>query len=117
MRKRRGDLSGGHRLGVEIALDVVTFEFVEGSQLVVFFDAFGDRNQAQGVAQLDDAANHGGPRSVLIDPVDEGLVDLEDVNWEIPKFAERGMAGSEVVHGQAQAQILEGAETSERGVE
>jgi hypothetical protein len=59
------------------------------------------------VAELDDRPGQGGVLAVAGDRVDEGLVDLEDVDREAAQVAERGVAGAEVVDRQPDAERLQ----------
>ena len=58
-------------------------------ELVVAFNALGDGGAPESTAQVDDAANHGFAFDGQGDPVDEGAVDLHNVQGEIPEIAQR----------------------------
>src|SRR5207253_1400966 len=71
-------------------------EALQRGQLAGCLDAFGDEVELERLTQGDDRA---GDRLVLpvdVDALDEGLVDLEDVEREPAQVGQRGVAGPEV---------------------
>jgi hypothetical protein len=51
---------------------------------------------------------HKGPVVFRLDDVlHEGIVDLDDVHPKLAQIAERGIAGAEIVNGDAAAEILD----------
>jgi len=46
---------GGHRLGEQVTLDVVTTQSVKGRELVRMLDAFGNGVEPQGGGDVEDA--------------------------------------------------------------
>jgi hypothetical protein len=81
---------------------------VELEGLLVGLDALGHDPQLEGLAEADDGVAEGGVLGVEGDPVDERLVQLEDVEGEAAQVAEGRVAGAEVVNGQPDAERLEG---------
>ena len=57
--------------------------------------------------RCDDGAHHGLAVRVAVEPVDEGLVDLDDVEREGAQAGEGRVAGAEVVDGQSDAEGLQ----------
>ena len=70
-------------------------------------DAFGDRLQAERVGEAHDGGDDGAVVRVAasVEAVDEGAVDLQQVDREAPQVAERRVAGAEVVDRELHAEI------------
>ena len=68
-------------------------------------------------AEVYDAADHGGALGIRRDPIDEGLVDLDEVDRQVGEVAERGVPGAEVVDRQADAEDPEGVKAGQGEVE
>ena len=81
----------------KIALAHVAVQLQQPLQLVGSLDALGDRLQVQDAGQLDHGGGQRRRLAAFGDPVDERLVDLEDVDGEAPDVVERRVAGAEVV--------------------
>src|SRR4051794_24697988 len=64
------------------ALAEIALEVEQPLELVGPLDALGDRAQLQDPGELDDRRRERGFLATLVDAVDEGLVDLEDVDGE-----------------------------------
>ena len=80
-RKHRSQVVGAARPAQEVALGVATADGAEPLQLALGLDAFGDHVRAA----TGRAGRCAGERRLLgpcVDPVDEGLVDLEEVDRE-----------------------------------
>jgi len=73
----------------EVSLGVFTAEPVEDGALVFLLDSLGDTGEAKGAAEVDHSTNHGRPLGVLGDAIDEGLVDLDNVDWRVGEVTER----------------------------
>ena len=65
--------------------------------LPAFLDPFGDHVEAQALTEVDDPAHELLLARILVDPVDERTVDLENVDREVAQMRERRVAGAEVV--------------------
>ena len=98
---RRLSSSAGNRPGVQVALAAGAAEPAQDGDLLGSLDALGDDLEVEGAAELDDRPGQHGPVAALADPVDERLVDLEDVDREPLEVAERRVARPEVVDRQA----------------
>ena len=55
--------------------------------------------------------------SELHDVLHEGAVDLDDIDAELAQVAERGVAGAEIVDGNAAAEILDAGDEAARLVD
>ena len=51
----------------------------------------------QDAGEVDDRRGERGDLAALVEAVDEGLVDLQDVDRELADVVQRGVAGAEVV--------------------
>src|SRR5207248_319504 len=71
------------------------------------FDAFGDGVEPEALAELDDGARDSRRLGAGGDTVDELLVDLEDVEREVSEVAQRRVAGTEVIDGESDTELLE----------
>src|SRR3546814_10956651 len=56
---------------------------------LLMLDALCDHRQSDGVGQIDDGGNDGGVTLLRVDPVDEGFVDLHDVERELAQRLKR----------------------------
>ena len=63
------------------------------------FHPFGNGVEAERSAQVDDRPDDGCVAGSGVDIVDEGLVNLEYVDLQVPKVVERRVATAEVVDG------------------
>src|SRR5882724_10522508 len=93
---QRGILSDRRRLAEEIALDRVAALIRQEAELLLGFHAFGDNRHFETVAKADDRAND--RRRLRIAPQihDESPVDLDLVERERLKIAQRGIAAAEI---------------------
>src|SRR5829696_2445614 len=95
------------RPGEPVALALLAAEGDQVGRLLGLLDALGHGVELEGVAELHDGVGQGGVLPTPADPVDERLVDLEDVDREAAQVAERRVAGAEVVDGQQHPEPLE----------
>jgi hypothetical protein len=124
---RRGDAVPGvaeppaelrdvHRTPQEVALGLLAAELVELGELLTGLDPLGDRGEAEGVGEIDDAGDDGAITAVapvvdgLDEPRHERAVDLERVDGELLQVGQRGVARPEVVHRDRDTQALEGVQ-------
>ncbi len=70
---------------------------------------FGDRLDAEPAGEIDQGLHEGAVVGGVRDVLHEGAVDLDDVDAELAQVAERGVAGAEIVDGDAAAEILQRA--------
>ncbi len=86
-------------------------ELVDGGAAL---DALGDDAEIEGAAQLDDRLDDGPVAGVGLDPLHEGLVELEEVHRQVLELRERGVARPEVVDGHLDAEGLEPPQNARR---
>src|SRR5581483_1012931 len=91
----------------EKALAAVALFALQVAELRRLLDAFADRFQAQGLAELDEGVDEGAGLAGGGDPGDEGAVDLEGVDGELAQVGEGAVAGAEVVDRDPDAERLE----------
>src|SRR5438045_2461795 len=95
-----------------VTLSAVASEGPEAIDLLGPFHALGRDVHVERVAQGDHRLHDGGLGRDAVDALDEGAVELDDVDREPAQIPESRVAGAEVVDGHAQAgtaQALEGA--------
>src|SRR3954447_19238321 len=106
--EERGDLLRRDGPGEVEALPELAAEALQGHELVVVFDPFGDGRERQAFAEADDRAHElrlaGG---ALAEAHDERAVDLQHVDRELVEVAERGVARPEVVEREQHARLLQ----------
>lgn len=86
-----------HRTCKSKALPNFATELCEHLMLLVGFNTFGHRGHAEFVGQRDNRTNQLLGRFVVVEPLDEGSIDLEGVEGKVSEIRERGVASSEVV--------------------
>ena len=89
----------------------MTLQLAQCGGLLGSFDAFGHGAEAEGAGEIDDELADRELRRVDGDVVDEGLVDLQDVERQAAEVVERGVAGAEVVDRESDAEVLELTQT------
>src|ERR1700733_3333323 len=105
--RARGQLGERAGLGEQEALSGHAAERQQCRDLRLQLDAFGDRVEAERLAERDDR-----PRQLRAvfgarQAADEGAIDLEDVNRKTMQIRQRGIAGAEIVDREAHAERLE----------
>src|SRR5437016_12754742 len=63
------------------------------------FDALGNHEVLEALSHVNYGAHDGGVIGIGSDLVDKGLVDFQHVYRKLPKIAESGIAGAEVIYG------------------
>ncbi len=76
-----------------------------GRRLVLY--PFGDGLEPEPASQIDQRMDEGAVVLRLHQVLHKGTVDLDEVDAEPAQIAERGVAGAEIVDGDAAAQILD----------
>src|SRR6476619_3503623 len=80
-----------------IALALAAARQPKHVRLLLGLDALGDQAERQAVAHADDCTDDRHGLHIERQAADEGLVDLDLVDWEAADIAERGIARTEIV--------------------
>ena len=96
--------------GEQVALTLVDVLGAQPRPLVDRLDPLGHGLEPEHLAQLDERVHDGRGLLGVGDGGHEGLVDLEDVDRELPEVGERRIAGAEVVDRDPDAECLEAVE-------
>ena len=99
--------SGGRRSGEQVALAEVASELAQLRELPVGLDALGDGDEAERVGEAHEVGGDGRVLRVVLDALDEGQVDLDDVDREAAEVLERREPGAEVVERDADAVVVQ----------
>src|SRR5205823_1476867 len=91
------DLVGGHRRAPVVALRTRAAHRLEGPDLGLVLHALGEHVEAERTRQADDRGHDRVVLGVGAEPVDEGPVDLQQVDRQPLEARERRVAGAEVV--------------------
>ena len=110
------DLVRGDRPREVEALCQPASEALEPLCLLGGLHTLGDEPQPERLAHPDDRLRECGPARILGHVVDEQLVDLEDVQGQILQGRQGGVAGPEVVHGDAHSERLQLAQACPRAL-
>ena len=102
-----------HRVREVKALPELAAEIAQPAELLVEFDALGDDVQGERAAERDDGAGQVGGLARGLRP-QERAIHLDDVDRKAAEIAQRGVAGSEVVHRHAQAERAQFLELDDR---
>ena len=94
---------GGHGLGEVIALHVIAAQRLQRQQLLLGLHALGHHGHPQVVGDVDDQLDHSHVPPLPEGAAHEGHVQLQRVDGQLGQHAQRGIAGSEVVHLDAEA--------------
>src|SRR5207253_2187331 len=86
-----GETQAVRRVGAvqKEALAHLAMQLASERELAVAFDPHGDRSEARFVSQRDDRGNHGARLAVILEAVDEGTVELEHVQRQVAREAQR----------------------------
>jgi hypothetical protein len=82
----------------------------QGDQMAILelgFHPFRHHRDAKGSGQTDHCPHNGFILPIRSEPIDKGAIDLEDGDWETAQIAERGVAGAEIIHRQAKAELIQ----------
>src|SRR5664279_5216984 len=105
----------GEGAGEEVALAAVARLAPDVVELAGVLDAFGERLDAESLAELDEGVDDGAGLGVSGDVTHERPVDLQRIDGELAQVAEAGIARAEVVDRDAHAQCLEGVQMPRAG--
>jgi hypothetical protein len=87
-----GKLCGGQRPAEEVPLSFRAAVGLKECELFVRFDAFGNHALLEVLAHINDGADDGRIIRIARDLLDEGLVNLQDLNGKLSEIAEAGIA-------------------------
>ena len=88
-------------------LQIVAAPFGQHRGRRLVLHPFGDRLETEPPPQIDQRVDEGAVVLRLHEVLHEGAIDLDEVDAELAQIAERGVAGAEIVDGDAAAQILD----------
>lgn len=92
-----------HRRGEQVALDGVAAVFAQEGELVGPLDALGDGLYAVALTDEQHAFDQHAAQLAGKTFQQERAVELDDVHIELAELAQRGLAGTEIVHRHAEA--------------
>src|SRR6195952_6118775 len=87
------------------------------SPLLLGLDALGNDRQAERPTESQGGVDDGGCLEAGADLRGEALVDLDLVEWKGLQIGQRRIAGPEIVHGEADAEILDPAQDGKGALE
>src|SRR5712692_6338828 len=95
-----GKLGGGQGPAEEVALSFRTVLGLKEYELFLRFDALGNHALLEVLAHINYRSDDSRVIRIARDLVDKGLINFQDINGKLPKIAEAGIAGAEVIHRQ-----------------
>src|SRR6478735_11396372 len=107
--RRRAPWPVGRCQPDQAALDVVAAPVAQHAGGLLVLHPFGNRLDIEAAGEVDQGLDEGAVVGGTGDVLHEGAVDLDDVDAELAQIAERGVAGAEIVDGDAAAEMLETA--------
>src|SRR6266849_1289702 len=93
-----GELVGGQGPAEEVALSFRATQGLKVGPLQLRLAALGNYQVLEALSHVNDGAHDCGVIGIGSDLLDKGLVNLQDINGKLPKIAEAGIAGAEVIH-------------------
>ena len=110
-----GKLCGVQGPAEEVALPFRATLGLKIGSLFWRFDALGNHEVLEALSHVNYGAHDGGDFGIGSDLVDKGLVNFQDINGKLPKIAEAGIAGAEVIHGKVYPHSFELLKYGSRG--
>src|ERR1700704_4301324 len=107
----------GGRASEQIALHLVTLFVLQELQFGVSLDAFRQHRQTKSASETEHGTDDGRGLIVGVDRLDERAVDLDLVERKRAQVRERRIAGTEIVHGDANTERLDLPQSGQRPVE
>ena len=98
---------GLHRSGEQTSLPQFAPQLLQVFELSAGFNTLGDRLQLQFVRQQNDQLHRIAHAMVSQHSGNQGAVDLQRFNGELPQRAQRGITHSKVIQDHADADLLE----------
>src|SRR3981081_2498203 len=93
-----GKLCGSQGPAEEVALSFRATLGLKVGPLLLRLDTLGNHEVLEALSHVNYGAHDGGDFGIGSDLGDKGLVNFQDINGKLPKIAEAGIAGSEVIH-------------------
>src|SRR5437016_2358151 len=93
-----GKLFGDQGPAEEVALSFCAKLGLKVCPLFLCFDALGNHEVLEALSHVNYSAHDGRVIGIGSNLVDKGLVNFQDINGKLPKIAEAGIAGAEVIH-------------------
>src|SRR5262249_47760364 len=84
-------------------LEVCASQFAQRVELLLLFDALGDRLQSERLRELNDRVDKAASLRATSDVVDEALVDLQNVDRKLGECGKRRVASTEIVNRNSDA--------------
>jgi len=91
-------LCSGQGSAEEVALSFCATLGLKVCPLFLSFDALGNHEVFEALSHVNYGAHDGRVIGIGTDLADKGLVNFQDINGKLPKIAETGIAGAEVIH-------------------
>jgi hypothetical protein len=110
-----GKLCGGQGPTEKVALSFRTVLGLKERALFLRFDALGNYLVLEALSHANDGAYDWRVIGIASDPLDEGLVNFQDINGKLLKIAEAGIAGAKVIHRKVNPHLFELLKYSGRG--
>ncbi|EGQ64215.1 hypothetical protein GGI1_24136, partial [Acidithiobacillus sp. GGI-221] len=104
------DVLGRERPGEEIPLQVAAAHLGQQGGVLCRFHSLGNHFQAQHAAGGDDRRDDGEILGIVDHVAHKALVDLDGMGGELLEVGQGGVAGAEVVEGDAHPQAMAGAQ-------
>jgi hypothetical protein len=96
-----GEPIARHGLAQDETLCLIAAHFPERAELFFGFDALCDNTHAKSVREGDDRRNECFAKAIIWQAVNKGAIDLQRVDRQVGQAAQGGVAGTEVVDGDA----------------
>ena len=88
---------------------------LQKSELLLRFDALSNHPQLEALSHVNDGSYDWRVIETASEPLNEGLINLQDINGKLLKIAEAGITGTEVIHRQVYSYLLERMKDGCRG--
>src|ERR1700674_2093279 len=110
-----GKLGGGQGPAEEVALSFRTVLGLKVGPLFLRFDALSNHEMLEALSHVNYGAHDCRVIGIGTDLVDKRLINFQDINGKLPKIAEAGIAGAEVIHRKVNPHRFELLKYSVRG--
>src|SRR6266849_148054 len=111
-----GKLCGAQGPAEEVALSFRATLGLKVGSLFLRFDALGNHEVLEALSHVNYGPHDGRVIGIGSDLLDKGLVNFQDINGKLPKIAEAGIAGAEVIHRKLYPHHLELLKCGGRGI-